>query len=1207
MRHAKGSRELRSTVACALAALLIAAIFASCNRSPQPKGTGKSGGSAETFVAPDELWELNNQGVAYMEQFDLGGGFPKAVPIFEEIVRRWPDWYPGKFNLAVALVNFKQDDAHLERAKLLLREVLSKNDRDPRVHYTIGFVLQYQGRFDEARPYFERVCLDLDPNDAHSWMRLGDCLNDSFTADAQPGPEGITAESCYERAFSLNPNIASACYKLSQLLVRSGQTDRATELRERFSKLTAGPHDAYGNDYIWSGSLAEVVGVKLPPPRPGDKPLPVFDSAPATFYLSKEARWATADDLAAAGCGGLLSRIRERFGAGIAAFDADKDGDLDLFLPASAVQHGRLRDTLFRNDGNGRFTDVTAVAGLDGPRASVGCAIGDFDCDHLPDLCITALGGNVLFRSTKELKFENVTDQAGVALVETLSLSAYFFDVDHDGDLDLLVSQYGPLASAGEMFQEEPFGGGAQNAVFMNIGKARNAGDRNGNDMPPLEVGFQRLPSDTSPWDEVAPTVGFAAADIDSDRDLDLIEINDNKPCRVLLNRRLAKWDGIAIGAEILPPGTYNGAVTADFNCDLLIDLLLPGPNGAAVCLLNDQSTASGDRLPTLKIASTDLARLRSVQVVDSDFDGWLDVVGLTSNDSQIALGLNRPRGLLSRPEWLAGLVDTGHPSQGVLVADLCGTGWPQILIARQGAAPQLLATQGNGNNWLAVHTAGRREKTTSYDKKYPRSNLDGIGTRVIVHSGPNSVVWDGCSQYAGLSQSLLPLLVGLGERSKAEAVRLRWPSGVEQAELNLPGNRSHTIEEVRRRDTSCPLLFAWDGRRFQFVTDFLGGGGIGYLIEPGVYSVPDPDEDISIDSRLLKVDENNCYVLKIAEPMDEMTYLDAAWLEVVDHAPDVTVVADERFNPDGAHASGARIVFRDRAYPVAARDHRGRDMRDRILEWDRHTVDEFARSTRWIGYAENHHLDLDFGLAFNGLKPDEPVALVLAGWIEYPYSQTNWAASTAGVHLEPPVLKWQNAHGEWETLIPSMGYPAGLPRLMTLDLTGKLPATVRGEDSHDPLPCRLRIETNMEIYWDQIFAVRPEPTTMLRRTLLKPSTAELDYRGYLQEYSPDGREPKLFDYHQIISVPLVDLEGTRTPYGPVRSLVLEQDDQFVLINAGDEVTLTFDANELPALPHGWTRSFVLRTFGYCKDTDLFNQFDRTVEPLPGGKLEELK
>src|SRR5262249_54225772 len=158
-------------------------------------------------------------------------------------------------------------------------------------------------------------------------------------------------------------------------------------------------------------------------------------------------------------------------------------------------------------------------------------------------------------------------------------------------------------------------------------------------------------------------------------------------------------------------------------------------------------------------------------------------------------------------------------------------------VILRSGMAPELLRTKGNGNNWLVLNPVGVRERTTSYDSKYPRSNPDGIGTRVIVHSGPNSTVWDNAAQNTGICQSLLPISVGLGERTKADAVRLRWPSGVEQAELNLPGRSVHRIEEVRRRDTSCPLLFAWNGERFEFVTDFLGGGGIGYLVEPGVYS----------------------------------------------------------------------------------------------------------------------------------------------------------------------------------------------------------------------------------------------------------------------------------------------------------------------------------------------------------------------------------
>jgi hypothetical protein len=252
-----------------------------------------------------------------------------------------------------------------------------------------------------------------------------------------------------------------------------------------------------------------------------------------------------------------------------------------------------------------------------------------------------------------------------------------------------------------------------------------------------------------------------------------------------------------------------------------------------------------------------------------------------------------------------------------------------------------------------------------------------------------------------------------------------------------------------------------------------------------------------------------------------------------------------------------------------------------------------------WIGYAEEHWVELDFGKGFAGLDPEQPLALFLAGWVEYPYSQTNWAATTAGVRLEPPRLEWFNEKGQWELLLGNLGYPAGLPRMMAVELTGTLPAPMRQVGSQGTWPSRLRIRTNMEIYWDQIFAAQLQPETLVRRTTLEPAQAWLSYRGYLPEYTPDGGSPHLFDYHEKASVPLVALEGRRTPYGDVRKLVSRQDHDFALINAGDEVTLVYAADKLPALPEGWSRSFVLRSWGYCKDSDLFNPYGGKVEPIP--------
>src|SRR5262249_54639426 len=149
-------------------------------------------------------------------------------------------------------------------------------------------------------------------------------------------------------------------------------------------------------------------------------------------------------------------------------------------------------------------------------------------------------------------------------------------------------------------------------------------------------------------------------------------------------------------------------------------------------------------------------------------------------------------------------------------------------------------------------------------------------------------------------------------------------------------------------------------------------------------------------------------------------------------------------------------------------------------------------KRTEWAGYAEDHGVVLDFGDRLSRVSPKDPLILCLAGWVEYPYSQTNYAAATAGVALKPPAIERRRADATWETIEPNAGYPAGLPRLMTLDLTGKL----TGED------CVIRIRTNMECYYDQIFiAVRDGAAeASLRVTTLPVARAALGHRGYTRE-----------------------------------------------------------------------------------------------------------
>jgi hypothetical protein len=371
-------------------------------------------------------------------------------------------------------------------------------------------------------------------------------------------------------------------------------------------------------------------------------------------------------------------------------------------------------------------------------------------------------------------------------------------------------------------------------------------------------------------------------------------------------------------------------------------------------------------------------------------------------------------------------------------------------------------------------------------------------------------------------------------------------------------------------------------------IGDFLGGGGLGYLVAPGVYSQPDRDESMFIRADQLSA-VNGTYRLSVLEPMDEAAYLDRLILKVIDSPPGVEVGLDERFAPDGNRPTGEIFAWSERINPVKASDLAGRDLTATLAAFDRDTASGFKRLSRWIGYAEEHGIVLDFGDRLAERPPGERLVLCLAGWVEYPYSQTNYAAATAGIVLKPPVIELREPDGSWELIEPDPGYPAGLPRRMSIELTGKLSAE----------RCVLRIRTNMECYWDEAFlAVRQQaPGIVVSQSPIR--SAALRYRGYVREVSPDGKLPLIYDYDYVDPAPLERLPGLLTRYGDVLPLIRSDDDQLCTVGPGDELALEFVASGIPPLPSGWTRSYVLESTGYCKDTDPATAGSDSIGPLP--------
>jgi hypothetical protein len=270
---------------------------------------------------------------------------------------------------------------------------------------------------------------------------------------------------------------------------------------------------------------------------------------------------------------------------------------------------------------------------------------------------------------------------------------------------------------------------------------------------------------------------------------------------------------------------------------------------------------------------------------------------------------------------------------------------------------------------------------------------------------------------------------------------------------------------------------------------------------------------------------------------------------------------------------------------PLAARDERG-DVLARVAALDRQFVEGFPLDTI-RGYAAEHSLTLKLA---EESKAQTRVLLLLTGWTDYAFSSDNVAAAQAGKTLRPPALQVRNARGEWQTVIENIGIPVGRPQTVAVDLTGKFLTTNR----------EVRILTNMRIYWDQVLVDTSSTRAPVRMAWLNPAVADLRWRGYSAEVTPDGREPFTYAYERVSYIsPWKVMPGRYTREGDVRELLRTTDDMFVVSRPGDEITLSFDANKLPPLPAGWTRTFLLYADGFSKEMDINSATPDALEPLP--------
>jgi tetratricopeptide (TPR) repeat protein len=431
---------------------------------------------------------------------------------------------------------------------------------------------------------------------------------------------------------------------------------------------------------------------------------------------------------------------------------------------------------------------------------------------------------------------------------------------------------------------------------------------------------------------------------------------------------------------------------------------------------------------------------------------------------------------------------------------------------------------------------------------------------------------------YAGV-----PLVFRLGSHTSVDTVRITWPNGLIQNEMKPAVNRALLVKEAPRLAGSCPMIFTWNGARFQFVTDVLGVAPLGASSGDGRYFPVDHEEYVSIPAAMLEA-RDGAYEIRISEELREVSYIDQIKLLALDHPADTEIVTNEKFK------SPPFPEFRlygsnHRTYPTSARDAHGADVRAALLARDQRYPDAFQRDH--AGVAELHTLDLNFA----GAAPGGKAVLVLNGWVDWADGSTFLAATQAHRDLVFPYLQVKDAQGNWKTVIEDMGIPSGKPKTMAVDLTGKFLSASRA----------VRIVTNLCVYWDEIYLFEDNAPPSARLTEIAMTSADLHFRGFSRAtIDPARKQPEAFDYQAASSTSMWNpTPGNYTRYGPVQDLLREPDDRMAILGSGDEIRMRFRSAGLPALPLGWKRDYLLLVDGWAKDADANTAFSQSVLPLP--------
>jgi len=519
--------------------------------------------------------------------------------------------------------------------------------------------------------------------------------------------------------------------------------------------------------------------------------------------------------------------LLEEMGCGVAFFDYDNDGWLDIFLVNGssfdlAAQKRSPTNHLFHNNRDGTFSDVTQKAGLARSGWGQACCIGDYDNDGFDDLFVSYWGHNVLYHNNGDGTFTDVSEKAGVAGSEARwGAGCCFLDYDRDGHLDLFVANYVNFDPAqapkpGEAVYcnysgipvpcgPQGFAGGT-NILYRSRGDGTFAdvSEESGIARPRGASSMVFVRSNWQPNGSYG--MGAASADFDNDGWPDIYVASDSAPSLLYRNNHDGTFREIAVpaGCAFDENGVAlsgMGVGVADFDGDGWLDIVRTNFSEQVTTLYRNYGNGAFEDASIRVGLGVNRKYLGfGVGFFDYDNDGWKDLFLANGHvysqiaDRKLHVSYREPRVLYrnrgdGRFENVSARAGAGiraeNLGRGCAFGDFDNDGDVDVIINNLDGPPSLLRNDGgNRNNWIMVKCVGTR------------SNRSAIGTRVRVTSGGRSQIDEVMSGSSYYSQSDLRLHFGLGRTAKVESIDFTWPSGLKQSLQDLPANRLYVVQE---------------------------------------------------------------------------------------------------------------------------------------------------------------------------------------------------------------------------------------------------------------------------------------------------------------------------------------------------------------------------------------------------------------------------